>query len=263
MGDEDHPFTLLPGAVDVAQDHRRLLHPQGARGLVEDQDLRPEVHGASYGYRLPLAARERGDRLGGVAKADTDLVELLASYAVGLLHVEALERSYARRGFAPDEEVARDAHQRDHRQVLEDRGYPALYGVARRVEEDLLAFQRHGALGGLVDPGEDLDQGGLAGPVIAEQARDLPGLDVHGDVFESDDVPEVLRDASRFHEGCVVRHHRASAARLRIKLLNTTAMSSITPTKTWNQSVLTPVKKIPCCTMPKMSAPKSAPTTEP
>src|SRR3712207_8498571 len=55
--------------------------------------------------------------LGGIAKADADLVQLLAGYAVGRLHVEAFERSYARRGFAPDEEVARDAHQRDHRQV--------------------------------------------------------------------------------------------------------------------------------------------------
>src|SRR3712207_9245752 len=93
--------------------------------------------------------------LGGIAKADADLVQLLAGYAVCLLNVEAFERSYARRGFAPDEEVARDAHQRDHRQVLKDSCYPALYGVARRVEENLLAVQRHGALGGLVDAGEE------------------------------------------------------------------------------------------------------------
>src|SRR5918999_1038002 len=114
-----------------------------------------------------------------------------------------------------------------------------------------------------MDPGEGLNQGGLAGPVVAEQARDLPGPDLHGDAFERDDVPEVLRDASRFHEWCVARHHLASEARLRMKLLNTTAMSSMTPTKTRNQSVLTPMKKMPCCTIPKMSAPKTAPTTEP
>ena len=92
---------------------------------------------------------------------------------------------------------------------------------------------------------------------------DLSGTNLHRDILEGHDVPEVLRHAPGFHQWCGVGHQRASDARLRMKLLNITAMSSITPTKTWNQSVLTPVKKIPCCTMPKMSAPKSAPITEP
>src|SRR5918996_3251825 len=114
-----------------------------------------------------------------------------------------------------------------------------------------------------MNTGEGLDQAGFPGSVVSKQAHNLAGADIHRDVFESDDMPEILGDASGFQERCVVRHHLASDARLRMKLLNSTAMSSIAPTKTRNQSVLTPVKKMPCCTIPKMSAPKSAPTTEP
>src|SRR5919112_1876989 len=108
-----------------------------------------------------------------------------------------------------------------------------------------------------MNTGEGLDQAGFPGSVVSKQAPNLAGADIHRDVFESDDVPEILGDASGFQERCVVRHHLASDARLRMKLLNSTATSSVTPTNTWNQSVLTPVKKIPCCTMPKMSAPKN------
>src|ERR671916_374878 len=114
-----------------------------------------------------------------------------------------------------------------------------------------------------MNTGEGLDQAGFPGSVVSKQAHNLAGADIHRDVFESDDMPEILGDASGFQERCVVRHHLASDARLRMKLLNSTATSSVTPTNTWNQSVLTPVKKIPCCTMPKMSAPKTTPIADP
>ena len=58
----------------------------------------------------------------------------------------------------------------------------------------VLILDEHRALVVLVDAGEDLDQGGLPGPVVAEKAHDLTGADTHGDVLQRDDLPEVLGD---------------------------------------------------------------------
>src|SRR5215207_7904185 len=238
VGDEDDPELPLASLRDVTQNDARLLDAEGGGRLVEYQHLGAEINGASDRDRLALAARERSHRLRGVAELDTDVFQLLAGDPVGCRHIEPLERPLALRRLAPQEEVAGDVHQRDHRQILVDRGYPAVDSITRRVERDLLALQKELALVRPVDAGEYLDQGRLPSAVIPEKAHHLAGMNFHGDVFESDDVPEVLRDASRFHEGCVVSHQWASDARLRMKLLNSTAMSSITPTKTWNQSLL-------------------------
>src|ERR687889_481460 len=86
-----------------------------------------------------LAARERSHRLRGVAEFDTNLFQLLAGDPVGFRHIEPLERSLALRWFAPEEEISRDARERDHCQVLVDGGYPAVDGVAWRIEGHLLA----------------------------------------------------------------------------------------------------------------------------
>ena len=77
---------------------------------------------------------------------------------------------------AAHEEVARDAHQRDHRQVLVDGGDAAVERVAR-ASEDAPARRsiRISPRLGAVDAGEDLDQRRLAGAVVAEQAMHLAG----------------------------------------------------------------------------------------
>jgi hypothetical protein len=122
----------------------------------------------------------------------TDLFQLFAGDSVCLRHVESLERPHPLRGLPPEKEVSGYTRQRNHRQVLVDSGYPAVYGVSWRVEENLLAVDQQRALCRLVDPGEGLDQGGLARPVVPKQAHNLSGADIHGDVFEGNDVPEVL-----------------------------------------------------------------------
>lgn len=42
--------------------------------------------------------------------------------------------------------------------------------------------------------GDDLDQGGLAGPVVAEDTGDLPGPHPQVDVLQGDDVAVLLAD---------------------------------------------------------------------
>ncbi len=57
--------------------------------------------------------------------------------------------------------------------------------------------------------------------------------------------------------------HGSSTTRRRTQPLNSAAPSSIAPRNAWNQSASTPVMTSPCCTIPKMSAPNTAPTAEP
>ncbi len=140
MGDEDHAQAPVPRLRDIAQYHGCLLDPEGRGRLVEDKDLRPEVHGAGDGHRLALAAGEGAHRLGGVADVYAHPAQLLAGDPVGVGRVVAFERTDALRRLAPEEEVAGDAHKRDHRQVLVDGGYAAVEGVARRAEADLVAL---------------------------------------------------------------------------------------------------------------------------
>ena len=186
--------------------------------LVEDQDLRPEVHGTGDGHRLALPAREGSYRLRGVTDVYAHPAQLLARDPVREGSVVVLEGTDSFSRFPSEEEVARDAHERDHREVLIDGGYPAVEGVARRGEADLLALAEDLALVGLVDAGERLDQGGLPRAVVAEEAHHLAGADAHGDVLEGDDAPEVLRDALHLDEGgCrLLRRHLDLAALLRM-----------------------------------------------
>ena len=49
-----------------------------------------------------------------------------------------------------------------------------------------LALDLVGAVGVLVQAGDDLDQGGLAGPVVTQHAGDLAGSHLHVDVVQRD-----------------------------------------------------------------------------
>ena len=62
-----------------------------------------------------------------------------------------------------------------------------------------LALKEVVSLAGLMHAGQNFDQGGLARPVITEQAHHLPGSHAHRNVFERDDAAEVLRDILDIH----------------------------------------------------------------
>lgn len=50
------------------------------------------------------------------------------------------------------------------------------------------------AVGGDSQTQQDADEGGLAGPVGAEQADDLAGADIHGDAVDGGECPIALTD---------------------------------------------------------------------
>jgi hypothetical protein len=71
-----------------------------------------------------------------------------------------------------------DRHQRDHREVLVDRGDARLHRVARAGEVHRLAFEQDLARGRLVHARHGLDEGRLAGAVVAQQAMAFARGDV-------------------------------------------------------------------------------------
>jgi len=84
-------------------------------------------------------------------------------------------------------------------------GDAAGQGLAGRVEVHLLAFEKELALVVLVNSGQDLDERGLAGAVVAENAGHLTRIDGCAYVLEGDDVAVELRDApqlEKFAHGC-------------------------------------------------------------
>ena len=87
--------------------------------------------------------------------------------------VEERDRSPAAHRLAAKEEIPRNGHQRDHRQILEHGRDAAIERVARAVERDRLAIDQKLALGRLVNARQDLDQGRLAGAIVAEQAMNF------------------------------------------------------------------------------------------
>src|SRR6266508_4067848 len=124
-----------------------------------------------------------------------------------------------------------------------------------------LAVDEQPPLVRLVNPGENLDEAGLAGAVVAEDARDLAPVHVRRDVLQRDDVAVVLGDPVRFEQ--MGHRHLALCARLRISVLSSTAAKRIPPWKVKVQLLSHCESMIPSWTMPSIAAPKNVPITEP
>src|SRR2546423_12056503 len=107
---------------------------------------------------------------------------------------------------------------------------------------------------------EDLDEAGLAGAVVAQDAGHLAGVDVRGDVVQCDDVAVVLREVVGLEQ---VHGHLAFCARLRTNRFRTTAAKRMPPWNVYVQLLSHCASMMPSCTIPSMAAPKKVPITEP
>ncbi len=272
VGDQDHTEAGVAGRGDVLEDHTGLLDAEGRGRLVEYEDLRPEIDGAGDGHALPLAAGEGADGLVDVAQVDAHAQQLGAGGPAHELHVEAAQGAAALRRLGAEEEVAPDGHQRDDGEVLVDGRDAVVEGRARVGQHGLLTLDLEGAGVVPVQPRDDLDEGGFACTVVAEDAGDLTRGDLQGDVLEGSDVAVVLADAGQLHQGGrrVRGHgggfaggHLLASARLRTHALSSVASRSIAPRKNLNQSGFHWAYTMPLLVMPKMKAPTAEPMAEP
>ena len=103
-------------------------------------------------------------------------------------------------GVASDEDVLQDGHVGEEPDVLEgagDAGRGDLEGLGRQD----VALVADLALGGDVEAGEAVEEGGLAGAVGADEADDLAAVDGEVDVAYGGEAAEAHGDAAGFEDG--------------------------------------------------------------
>src|SRR5262249_51054841 len=103
-------------------------------------------------------------------------------------------RPLATAGVGADEDVLEDGHRPEELDVLERPRDALADDARRRLAQERRAVERHRPRVRRVEPGDDVERGGLAGAVRADQPRDLPALDVERDAVESDDATEAKGD---------------------------------------------------------------------
>src|SRR6266567_4085367 len=191
VGYENDAEPTCFGLGNIAQDHTGLFHTQRRSGFIKDQDFSAEVHRTRNGYRLTLAAGQRTYRLRSLAHLNAHLRQFLARYLIGESAIEAPEGTPTDGWLRAEEEVARDTHQWNHRQVLENGSNARVERIAWRGEMNLFPFNQVTSLARLMHPREDFDQRRFARTVVPKQAHHLARSHTHGDVFQGDHTTKV------------------------------------------------------------------------
>src|SRR3954447_18930734 len=205
VADEDDAEATCLQAPDEPQHLPGLPDAEGGRRLVENDHLAAERGGAGHGDDLALTSGQCLDGLVDVVqRPDAELVDEL----LGLpLHTGCVEHPEdgaedARPAlFASEEEIAGDVQRRSYGQGLVDGLDPRLSRLLRAAEGDLLAVDRDGAGVRRHSAGQALDQGGLAGAVVADDGQHLARAELEVDPREPHDVTEGLDEAAGLEDG--------------------------------------------------------------
>ena len=100
---------------------------------------------------------------------------------------------------------------REERILLEDRVHVAL---VRRDAADVFTVENHLASGGLLEPSDHLQRGGLAAARRAEYPEELSFENREICLFDSDKVTERLAHLAELNDGISGRHRRSISNRL-------------------------------------------------
>ena len=199
---------------EVADDAEQVvdlaLVEHGGR-LVQDEQPGVVGEGARHADDLLRGGREPADRAGRLDLGVPEPGEQLARTADRL---PALAEAGGAELVA-EEDVLGDAEVGDEVELLVDRGDPEVHRGLRRRQRDRLALPQDLALVGLVARGEDLDQGRLAGAVLAEQAVHLPRAHLELDPSEREHSGEPLDDAAHGEQRGVVHDITSSVGTAR------------------------------------------------
>jgi hypothetical protein len=202
--------TVRPQAGEDLVDLLDIGGGQRRGRLVEDQELR--VAAERLGDLNHLAARERkvAHPLHGVHVGTADAGEELAG---DLALPPAVDQAEATRRIG-DADVVGDRQVGHQRQLLEDADDARPVGGDRRGEAHASSLEEHLALGRLHDAGHDLDQGRLAGAVLAQHRMDGAALAAEVDLVQRAHAAVVLADAAHLPErrtGRTVAHGKRPA----------------------------------------------------
>ena len=222
--DVDQRQALGAEALQHGEDLLDVGGGQGRGGLVEDEDARAlgerlgDLDHLPAGERQVLDQRERVD-VGGAGAGERLLGEAALGAAVD--HAEA-------GGRPADDDVVGDREVGDERELLEDADDAGVAGGGGRGEGDGAAVEGHGAVVGLHHAGHDLDEGGLAGAVLAEDGVDAARADGELGVGQRHDAAVALGHAVHAEER-LVGHGVHPAARGRGRLAAAPRRSTCRP----------------------------------
>ena len=159
----DHHGRVLRKTPDQRPHMADLGRVEAVGRLVEDDDLRPVQDRLCDADALPVAARERGDRIGGF------LAKLGGGDRLAQPRRPRLHRNAAQLGRVVEE--VDNSHLGVKRAILRQIADPLLRLGAVRL--DVMTIDGHGAGGRLEKASQDLHDRRLAGAVMAEQPDDL------------------------------------------------------------------------------------------
>ena len=175
-----------PGVGDAVDELAHLAHLAGVepvRGLVEHEhfgtaeqdacEAQPLAHALGVGLHLPVdGVAETGD---GQRALEVGVGELRSA------------------GLPPELEVRHSREMRDERGGLDERPDPA---EQRATRPNRLPEEARVAGGGMDQPEQHPERGGLPGAVRAEQSADLALLDAEAEVVDREHALELFREAA-------------------------------------------------------------------
>ena len=197
----------LPRARQAADDLEqllRLLWREHRGRLVQHEDVRVAVERLQDLHPLLLADRDVLDRRPGIDRQPVPVGDLLHP-PLRLAHVEhhAVVRWLLR-----EDDVLRHRHHRNEHEVLVHHPHAGLDRGGRRAEPDGLALDQDLALVRVVEAVEDVHQGGLARPVLAQERVYLALTEIEADVVVRDDAREPLGDVAHLEDLGLLGHSR-------------------------------------------------------
>jgi len=197
--------------VDLAQPPAQLLADlgvQGAEGFVEQENPRLDRQGARKGHPLTLSAGQLGRKPVFEPRQLHELQQLQHAIADGLPRRAAAAGPDAE----PEGDVVEDRHVTEQGIVLENESDVAFpHGLGGRV----LLAKEDGSCGRELQPGDEAQQGCLAGAGRAEQGDQLARADVQRHVVECREPVELFSDTddSNVHERILIHQWRVAASR--------------------------------------------------
>ena len=191
--DPEEPLDLA-----IAERRRRLVHQQQADASASQ--------GAGDLDDLSLRDAER-PRL----KVEVEIHSQPRERAARLLTLSATSDPPQALRLATQDEVLLDGQVADGVELLVDDADAEPLADREGHLAELAALPAHDAAVARVGPGQDLDEGGLAGSVLAEQGVDLPGPHREACALERLHAPEGLVDALELEQRdrFALRHRRA------------------------------------------------------
>src|SRR4051812_41853715 len=198
VGDEDDGLPgVLPDADELGEEHVARLRVERAEGLVHEQHLRVAGEGAGQRHPLLHPSGELVDAGGREPREADEAQQLLDAGGDAVLRYPRLLQRIG--------DVARDVAPGKERVVLEEHRPIGAWAA------DAIAAEEQLARVGLVEAGEEVQQGGLAAAARTAQAEELTGLDVESDSGEREEAarerpadPAQREDARR---RCRLRGH--------------------------------------------------------